>query len=124
LCRGFNSLRHHIKNTNADPKSQHFLFYDLLRVHFTDQLNRTFYKGSTDNLVRRLNDHNQGSVTFSSKFRPWNLVWFTTKNTRAEAVALEIKLKNLSAIRLKEFMKKYPITDQPGFVIIDVINQV
>jgi putative endonuclease len=106
------------------PKVSIFYFMAYYVYILQSQTNRTFYKGSTDNLVRRINDHNQGRVTFSSKFRPWNLVWFTTKNTRAEAVALEMKLKNLSAIRLEEFMKKYPITDQHGFVIVDVINQV
>ncbi|MBX2965052.1 MAG: GIY-YIG nuclease family protein [Cyclobacteriaceae bacterium] len=38
------------------------------------QVNGSFYKGHTDNLIRRLNEHNSGKVTYSKKFMPWNLV--------------------------------------------------
>jgi hypothetical protein len=36
------------------------------------------------------------------------LVWYTIKNKRAEAVNLEMKLKNLSTERTIEFIKRYP----------------
>ena len=58
------------------------------------QLNQSFYKGHTDDLVRRIAEHNSGKVTYSKKFRPWNLVWLTTKPNKKEAYGLELKLKN------------------------------
>jgi putative endonuclease len=39
---------------------------------------------------------------------PWILIWSTCKKSRAEAVILEQKLKNLSKKRLIDFMAKYP----------------
>ena len=104
------------------PKVSIFYFMAYYVYILQSQVNCSFYKGSTDNLVRRVNDHNKGKVTFSSKFRPWNLVWFTTKDTRSEAVALEMKLKNLSVTRLKEFIKKYPVIPQQGLEIVDIIS--
>ncbi|MCA6389721.1 MAG: GIY-YIG nuclease family protein [Cytophagales bacterium] len=77
------------------------------------QVNNSFYKGSTDDLVRRLREHNEGKSAFTKKYAPWNLVWYTLKDGRAEAVRLEIKLKNLSIERLIEFMKKYPAPTNP-----------
>ncbi|HRJ30629.1 MAG TPA: GIY-YIG nuclease family protein [Cyclobacteriaceae bacterium] len=53
------------------------------------QLNQSFYKGHTDDLVRRIAEHNSGKVTYSKKFRPWNLVWLTTKPNKKEAYELE-----------------------------------
>ncbi len=47
------------------------------------------YKGSTENLNQRLEQHNNGLVTFTSKFRPWKIVYFETFSTRAEAMVRE-----------------------------------
>jgi len=60
------------------------------------QTNHSFYKGSTDDLERRLSEHNAGKNTSTKRYLPWTLVWFNTKPTKAEAVTLEMKLKNLS----------------------------
>ncbi|MCA6379432.1 MAG: GIY-YIG nuclease family protein, partial [Cytophagales bacterium] len=37
------------------------------------QVNNSFYKGSTDDLVRRLREHNEGKSAFTKKYAPWNL---------------------------------------------------
>jgi putative endonuclease len=47
------------------------------------------YKGSTENLNQRLEQHNNGLVTFTSKFKPWKFVYHETFTTRAEAMARE-----------------------------------
>jgi putative endonuclease len=39
------------------------------------------YKGSTENLEKRINYHNQGKVTFTSKYTPWELVFFVVLET-------------------------------------------
>jgi len=75
------------------------------------QKNGSFYKGSTDNLLRRFNQHNNGKDFATRRFLPWNLVWYTTKDNRPEAVTLERKLKNLSVKRTIEFISKYPVTE-------------
>ncbi|HTH55758.1 MAG TPA: GIY-YIG nuclease family protein [Cyclobacteriaceae bacterium] len=65
-------------------------------------------KGSTDDLMRRLREHNSGKNFSTKRYAPWKLVWFTTKETKSKAVKPEMKLKNLSVVRTIEFMKKYP----------------
>jgi predicted GIY-YIG superfamily endonuclease len=86
---------------------QHFLIMVYYVYILQSQTNFSFYKGSTDNLDRRLGEHNAGKVTYSSKFKPWNLVWYTIKANRSQAVILE----NLSVERTKAFIQKYPIED-------------
>ncbi|HEU5289154.1 MAG TPA: GIY-YIG nuclease family protein [Cyclobacteriaceae bacterium] len=71
--------------------------------------NGSFYKGSTDNLVRRFADHNSGKNTSTARYLPWDLVWYTKKVNKSEAVILEMKLKNLSVQRIIDFIKKYPV---------------
>jgi len=78
------------------------------------QSNHSFYKGATNDLVKRIKRHNAKLDPYTKKFAPWNLVWFTVKPTKAEAILLERKLKNLSANRLIQFIKKYPPPDHFG----------
>ena len=66
-----------------------------------------YYVGSTNDVYARLERHNKGYENYSSKFAPWELLWFTQKENRSEAVILELKLKNLSKARLKSFISKY-----------------
>jgi putative endonuclease len=75
-------------------------------------LNDSFYKGSTDDLSRRFFEHNSGKATSTSRYCPWYLVWYTTKENRSEALLLERKLKNLSVKKTLDFIKKYP-TENP-----------
>lgn len=55
-----------------------------------------FYIGQTHDVADRLSRHNAGIEKATQPYRPWKLVWFTEKPTRAEAMQLEKKLKNLS----------------------------
>ena len=67
-----------------------------------------YYKGSTDNLEKRLAQHNAGESTYTKRDRPWKLAWFTETPTREAALLLERKLKNItSRERLEAFIKKY-----------------
>jgi len=66
-----------------------------------------YYIGQTNNIDNRLHRHNAGMETFTSMYCPWILVGYITKETRSEAMALEIKLKNLNRERLISFIKKY-----------------
>ncbi|HRK53823.1 MAG TPA: GIY-YIG nuclease family protein [Cyclobacteriaceae bacterium] len=87
------------------------------------QKNGSFYKGSTDNLLRRLDQHNNGKDFATRRFLPWNLVWYTLKKDLSEAVTLEMKLKNLSVKRTVEFTLKYPVTENiSGLIICPIEN--
>ena len=67
----------------------------------------TFYKGQTDEIAQRLKRHNSGLNDSTKHGVPWKLLWTTQKKNRAEAMALEKKLKNLSIDRTLQFMMKY-----------------
>jgi len=72
----------------------------------------SFYRGQTNNILERIKRHNSGSEKFTKSGIPWKLIWTTEKQNRGEALILERKLKNLSRIRLMEFMLKY----KEGFI--------
>jgi putative endonuclease len=72
--------------------------------------NGSYYKGSTNDVLRRLQEHNAGEEKYTSKYRPWRLLWFAEKQSRSEALALERKLKNITSVsRLEAFIKKYSV---------------
>jgi len=74
------------------------------------QVNQSYYKGSTNDLERRLQEHNSGKQKSTSRYLPWTLIWHCCKPTRAEAQELEKKLKNsTSRIKLEEFIAKHKI---------------
>jgi len=51
--------------------------------------NGILYKGSTQDIEKRLIIHNQGLVNYSSKHTPWELVLFEQFETRGEAMKRE-----------------------------------
>lgn len=70
-----------------------------------------YYIGHTSNLKQRVQRHNSGAEDFTSKYIPWNLIWYGEKKTKSEAYKLEQKLKNLSKKRILEFIKKYEMRE-------------
>ncbi len=75
------------------------------------EINGHFYKGSTENLYRRVQEHNDGIVTYTSKFRPWKLVYFETFQNRGEAMKRE---KFFKSGKGREFIKTI-ISGSKGF---------
>ncbi len=47
------------------------------------------YKGSTEDLDKRLEEHNAGLSNYTSKHTPWELVLFESFETRSEALIRE-----------------------------------
>ena len=92
------------------------MFYTY--ILYSSKLNK-FYVGHTANLKIRLYFHNLGKSKFTSTGLPWELIWFTSKYSRKEAISLERKLKNLSQKRKVRLMRKY----KEGLVNPDIINQ-
>ncbi len=62
-------------------------------IYYTYVLRSTvkdiLYKGSTEDLQRRLQEHNSGIVNFTSKYMPWELVYWETFPTRSDALKRE-----------------------------------
>jgi putative endonuclease len=73
------------------------------------EVNGSFYKGYSEDVAVRLDEHNRGKSAYTAPLRPWKLVWYTEKSTKKAAKELEVKLKNItSRKRLVTFMEKYP----------------
>ncbi len=62
-----------------------------------------YYTGSTDNLESRLNAHNQGKCTHTSKFVPWRIKTAIAFADRDKAMRFEKYLKTSSG---RAFAKK------------------
>ncbi|MCX6255931.1 MAG: GIY-YIG nuclease family protein [Bacteroidia bacterium] len=60
------------------------------------------YVGFTDNLEKRIKEHNQGRTKSTKGFRPWFLIYNETVETRIEARNREKYLKSGCG---KEFLK-------------------
>ncbi len=75
-------------------------------ILFSEKLG-SFYKGSTSDIVDRVNRHNAGREKYTKKGIPWILLWYVEKPTKSEAYNFELKLKNLSRKRTVDLMLKY-----------------
>jgi putative endonuclease len=75
-------------------------------ILYTEKFDK-FYIGQTDDVTNRLHRHNSGYEKATKPYIPWVMVWYTEKPSRAEAMQLEKKLKNLSKERIRDFIKKY-----------------
>ncbi len=70
----------------------------------TDPPSEHYYVGCTSDIKRRLEEHNQGKCSHTSKYKPWkikNAIWFDTEE---KAHAFEKYLKNGSG---RAFSKKH-----------------
>ena len=68
----------------------YYLYSPILQKH---------YIGKTENLNRRLLEHNLGQEKFTRKGTPWELIGYKECPTSAEAVQLENKLKKAKNIK-------------------------
>jgi len=70
---------------------QNSYFVYILKSKSTGRL----YIGQTNNLDRRLNDHNSGKSIYTHNKGPWELLGKFSCIDRSESVRLETKLKKM-----------------------------
>ena len=58
-----------------------------------------YYTGYTDNLERRLNEHNQGRNIYSSRYIPWKIAYKEEFTTETEAIKREKYFKSAAGRR-------------------------
>jgi len=73
-------------------------FVYILQNSINDQL----YKGLTNNLQKRLAEHNQGKHKYTSVYRPWEIIYFEEYETFDKARSRELYFKSGSG---REFLK-------------------
>ena len=56
----------------------------------------SYYTGHTDNFDVRMNQHQIATVGYVAERRPFSVVWIGEFETRAEALAFELKVKGWS----------------------------
>jgi predicted GIY-YIG superfamily endonuclease len=61
------------------------------------------YTGATEDLKKRLADHNSGKSTHPAKFMPWSLIWYSAFLDKHRALEFEKYLKSHSG---RAFAKK------------------
>ncbi|MBL0308871.1 MAG: GIY-YIG nuclease family protein [Bacteroidetes bacterium] len=71
-----------------------FTVYVLQSIHH-DKL----YTGFTENIDRRMSEHNTGKSKFTSAFRPWKIIYTEQVNTREGARKLEKYYKTAAGKR-------------------------
>lgn len=76
-----------------------YFVYILQSIDNPDQL----YVGSTQDLRKRLTNHNAGTTLHTSKFKPWKLTTYIAFEDKEKAIAFEKYLKSGSG---REFRKK------------------
>ncbi|AFH49900.1 Putative URI domain endonuclease [Ignavibacterium album JCM 16511] len=75
-------------------------FYTYIIESLSDQ---SWYIGHTNNIERRLEEHNSGENKSTRAKRPWKLIFLRKFETNLEANRFELKLKKL---RNKNFIRK------------------
>lgn len=69
--------------------------------------NNRLYIGSTNNIKRRLKEHNSGKSKYTQSTRPFKLVYIEKYLTKSETVRHELSLKSgQGRIWLKEVLNK------------------
>ncbi len=68
--------------------------------------NNKFYVGSTNNLQRRLTEHNSGRSKSTKSGLPWELIYFKECNSKSEAYQFEMKIKNRGISRYLDDKQK------------------
>jgi len=64
------------------------------------------YIGQTENIVKRLEEHNQGKCRYTSGRRPWELVYKEKATSRSEALEREHFLKSGQGRKLLDAILK------------------
>ena len=72
--------------------------YYTVYILYSDSCKK-FYTGQSDNFANRLVEHNNGETKSIKRCLPWRVIWNQHVNTRAEAMALEKKIKSRGASR-------------------------
>lgn len=71
------------------------------------KLFKKIYVGKTDNVERRLKEHNSGKSIYTKRYKPWELLCFEEFVTNIEAINREKFYKTkIGRVRLKEIFNK------------------
>ena len=88
-------------------------------VYILECCDGTLYTGWTNNLEKRIKDHNAGKGAKYTKYRlPCKLVYFQKFETKSEALSQEYKLKRLSRKEKIEMINAFYLKKEGKHFII------
>ncbi len=70
--------------------------------------NRKHYTGLTNNIDRRMSEHQSGKSISTRRYLPAKLIYTKTVATRQEARRLEVKIKKMGAMRYLNKLRYSP----------------
>ncbi len=76
-------------------------------------IDKSYYKGFSENPFKRLLQHNEGESKYTSLKRPWQLVYVESFTTKTGALIREKALKKYSHFQLEQLIssKKNELND-------------
>jgi putative endonuclease len=78
----------------------------LLYILLNEKKNKT-YVGITSNLFRRIKEHNEGKLFYTSKFGPWKIIYVECFKERGAARLREKYFKSAAGRRKMKRILKY-----------------
>jgi putative endonuclease len=87
----------------VDRGADYLLLFYFLDMYYTyilySESLKKFYTGQTEDIERRILEHNYGKTAFMMTGIPWLKVYSKEFETRGEAMSLEKKIKKRGALR-------------------------
>ena len=68
---------------------------------------QVYYKGYSADLTQRLEKHNGGNSTYTSKANDWEMVYWKSFLTKKEALIEEKRLKKLNVNSLQKLISEF-----------------
>ena len=68
---------------------------------------QVYYKGYSADLTQRLEKHNSGNSTYTSKANDWEMVYWKSFLTKKEALIEEKRLKKLNVNSLQKLISEF-----------------
>ncbi|MFV8360428.1 GIY-YIG nuclease family protein [Flavobacterium sp. LS1P3] len=68
-----------------------------------------FYKGFTQDLGKRIFEHNNDLSRYTSGKSPWVLVYFKEFETKTEALKEELRLKKLNVTSIERLLSSFQV---------------
>ena len=81
-----------IEQNNYDPVRDYTVMYYTYILK--SKKNSVLYTGSTNDLRKRLKQHNDGKSTYTNKFKPWEVIYYEACNNEQDARSRELYLKS------------------------------
>ncbi|NSW44573.1 MAG: GIY-YIG nuclease family protein [Bacteroidales bacterium] len=75
-------------------------------VYIIENPEGLYYKGYTQNVEKRLYEHNAGESRYTSGKGPWKLVYKRSYLTKTEALKEERRLKRLNSNSIKKLIEQ------------------